>query len=132
MNDESTSSSTDRSNPDTITRWDTRLHQLFALFVLAYLASTWVAPEDVSLAIASVLYVVVAPLLVVFYAVAGEASDVPVPAPIIGVILLSASLLWGFFEFVTNSPGLAEIAPVTLLLVSFALMTWNTADLNFK
>lgn len=133
MNDKSTSSSavsTERSN---LAKWDTRLHQLFSLVVPAYVLSTWVAPSDISLVLASVLYVVIIPSLVVFHEVADNTnSKTPISGRVIGVILLAASLTWAFSKFITGTPDWVETVPIAFVFLSLLLLSWNTIRLNFK
>lgn len=129
MNDKPTDESSDWMDGSELTWWDTRLHQLFSLVALAYLGATWVAPTGIAPSLAVLLYAVVIPILILFYAIVDTSgSNAPVPVTIIGATLLAASLTWGVFRFVANNVYWAEILPIALLLLSFGLLSWNSLD----
>lgn len=113
--------------PERLSWWDTRLHQLFSLAVLAYLTATWVAADSVTFALGVLVYVVSIPVLLGFYVLARRSgARTPVPLWVLVVVLLSCSLAWAGGTFVFTDSSWAPIAELALLVAAFVALGWNT------
>lgn len=126
MNDDTTPNSSIRTRWPSLSWLDVRLHQLFSLVAFAYIISTWIASPTVTFALAVLLYVVTIPLLVCLYVVTRNSdSQLPIPAGIVCVVLLGASLSWGVSSFVLDDSFLAETAPLIFLIIASGVIAWN-------